>query len=163
LQTRPIDHRHRLVKIRGRSVDEDAALLRLQSRLHPGAYRPSARDRYSNFQIRLRVLPLFVRNRRVLRDRHYLSEPLFQHTLTVGIRDSDVGDGRLVRHKWAGRSETAFLVPNTTGFDLRWFTPVKEVDLSGNATLVSAFVKINHLPFDNVPQLRYNTKKLKRR
>jgi hypothetical protein len=43
-----------------------------------------------------------VRNRRVLRDRHYLSEPLFQHTLTVGIRDSDAGDGRLVRHKWAG-------------------------------------------------------------
>ena len=24
------------------------------------------------------------------------------HTLTVGIRDSDTGDGRLVRHKWAG-------------------------------------------------------------
>jgi hypothetical protein len=66
------------------------------------AYRPTARDRYSNFQIRLRFVPLFVRNRRVLRDRHYLSEPLFQHTLTVGIRDSDAGDGRLVRHKWAG-------------------------------------------------------------
>ena len=29
-------------------------------------------------------------------------ETLFQHTLTVGIRDSDAGDGRLVRHKWAG-------------------------------------------------------------
>jgi len=43
-----------------------------------------------------------VRNRRVLRDRHYLSEPLFQHTLTVGIRDSDAGAGRLVRAKWAG-------------------------------------------------------------
>ncbi len=66
------------------------------------AYRPTARDRYSNFQIRLRFVPLYVRNRRVLRDRHYLSEPLFQHTLTVGIRDSDAGDGRLVRARWAG-------------------------------------------------------------
>jgi hypothetical protein len=66
------------------------------------AYRPSAQDRYSNFQIRLRILPHYVRNRRVLRDRHYLSEHLFQHTLTVGIRDSDAGDGRLVRARWAG-------------------------------------------------------------
>ncbi len=66
------------------------------------AYRPSAQDRYSNFQIRLRVLPLYVRNRRVLRDRHYFGEHLFQHTLTVGIRDSDAGDGRLVRARWAG-------------------------------------------------------------
>jgi hypothetical protein len=66
------------------------------------AYRPSPRDCYSNFQIRLRVLPLFVRNRRVLQDRHYFGEHLFQHTLTVGIRDSDAGDGRLVRARWAG-------------------------------------------------------------
>jgi hypothetical protein len=66
------------------------------------AYRPSPRDCYSNFQIRLRVLPLFVRNRRVLRDCHYFGEHLFQHTLTVGIRDSDAGDGRLVRARWAG-------------------------------------------------------------
>jgi hypothetical protein len=66
------------------------------------AYRPSPRDRYSNFQIRLRILPLFVRNRRVLRDCHYFGEHLFQHTLTVGIRDSDTGDGRLVRARWAG-------------------------------------------------------------
>jgi PhzF family phenazine biosynthesis protein len=29
-------------------------------------------------------------------------------------------------------SETAFLVQNTTGFDLRWFTPVTEVALCGN-------------------------------
>ena len=43
-----------------------------------------------------------MRNRRVLRDRHYLNEPLLQHTLTVGIRDSDGGDGRLVRARWAG-------------------------------------------------------------
>ncbi|MFZ3047282.1 MAG: PhzF family phenazine biosynthesis protein [Desulfatirhabdiaceae bacterium] len=37
-------------------------------------------------------------------------------------------------------SETAFLVQNDTGFDLRWFTPVTEVALCGHATLASAFV-----------------------
>jgi PhzF family phenazine biosynthesis protein len=37
-------------------------------------------------------------------------------------------------------SETAFLVPNESGFDLRWFTPLTEVALCGHATLASAFV-----------------------
>ena len=35
-------------------------------------------------------------------------------------------------------SETAFLVPIADGFDLRWFTPAREVDLCGHATLASA-------------------------
>ncbi len=35
-------------------------------------------------------------------------------------------------------SETAFTVPNATGFDLRWFTPRVEVDLCGHATLATA-------------------------
>lgn len=37
-------------------------------------------------------------------------------------------------------SETAFLVRNEEGFDIRWFTPTTEVDLCGHATLASAFV-----------------------
>lgn len=37
-------------------------------------------------------------------------------------------------------SETAFLVQQADGFDLRWFTPVTEVDLCGHATLASAHV-----------------------
>ena len=37
-------------------------------------------------------------------------------------------------------SETAFLVPRQDGFDLRWFTPITEVDLCGHATLASAHV-----------------------
>lgn len=36
------------------------------------------------------------------------------------------------------QSETAFLVKNDGGFDLRWFTPKVEVDLCGHATLASA-------------------------
>ncbi|MDJ0765855.1 MAG: PhzF family phenazine biosynthesis protein [Myxococcota bacterium] len=35
-------------------------------------------------------------------------------------------------------SETAFVVPRASGFDLRWFTPKAEVDLCGHATLASA-------------------------
>lgn len=38
-------------------------------------------------------------------------------------------------------SETAFLtIRNGEGYDLRWFTPVAEVDLCGHATLASAHV-----------------------
>jgi len=35
-------------------------------------------------------------------------------------------------------SETAFLHPKDDGFELRWFTPLTEVDLCGHATLASA-------------------------
>ncbi len=35
-------------------------------------------------------------------------------------------------------SETAYLVPNNSGYHLRWFTPKVEVDLCGHATLASA-------------------------
>ncbi len=42
-------------------------------------------------------------------------------------------------------SETAFFVPNGAGYDLRWFTPIAEVDLCGHATLASAWVILNLL------------------
>jgi PhzF family phenazine biosynthesis protein len=37
-------------------------------------------------------------------------------------------------------SETAFLVRQADGYDLRWFTPAVEVDLCGHATLAAAHV-----------------------
>ncbi len=37
-------------------------------------------------------------------------------------------------------SETAFLVPEENGYEIRWFTPAVEVDLCGHATLASAHV-----------------------
>ncbi len=37
-------------------------------------------------------------------------------------------------------SETAFFVPERTGFGLRWFTPAAEVPLCGHATLAAAHV-----------------------
>ena len=44
-------------------------------------------------------------------------------------------------------SETAFFVPKGEQFELRWFTPVIEVDLCGHATLATAFVLFEHLGY----------------
>jgi len=44
-----------------------------------------------------------------------------------------------------GLSETAFLTRKDDFFELRWFTPVVEVDLCGHATLASAFVLFSEL------------------
>lgn len=42
-------------------------------------------------------------------------------------------------------SETAFLVGGSGKYELRWFTPVSEVDLCGHATLASAWVLHNEI------------------
>lgn len=42
-------------------------------------------------------------------------------------------------------SETAFFIPNQSGFEIRWFTPAIEVDLCGHATLAAAHVLFHHL------------------
>lgn len=41
-------------------------------------------------------------------------------------------------------SETAFTVKKNQGFELRWFTPDREIDLCGHATLATAFVLFNY-------------------
>ena len=43
--------------------------------------------------------------------------------------------------------ETAFIVPEGSGYLIRWFTPTAEVDLCGHATLASGYVVFNHLNF----------------
>jgi PhzF family phenazine biosynthesis protein len=45
-------------------------------------------------------------------------------------------------------SETAFIVELDNGYEIRWFTPLSEVDLCGHATLATAHVLFNHLDFD---------------
>ena len=44
-------------------------------------------------------------------------------------------------------SETAFCVPEGESYGLRWFTPLKEIDLCGHATLATAHVLFEHLGF----------------
>lgn len=43
------------------------------------------------------------------------------------------------------QAETAFFVPEGSGYRLRWFTPAVEVDLCGHATLASAHVLFTEL------------------
>jgi len=54
-------------------------------------------------------------------------------------------------------SETAFFIPSKTGFELRWFTPVAEVDLCGHATLASAHVLFEHIGYQN-PKIAFQTR-----
>lgn len=55
-------------------------------------------------------------------------------------------------------SETAFLLPQQDGYDLRWLTPSVEVDLCGHATLAGAHVlwQEGHLPAGQ--QARFHTR-----
>jgi PhzF family phenazine biosynthesis protein len=46
-------------------------------------------------------------------------------------------------------AETAFFIPEGEGFNIRWFTPVAEVDLCGHATLATAHVLFNHLVYSS--------------
>ncbi len=54
-------------------------------------------------------------------------------------------------------SETAFFVHKDDHFELRWFTPVTEVDLCGHATLASSYVLFNELGY-NQPVIHFNSK-----
>lgn len=55
-------------------------------------------------------------------------------------------------------SETAFLVKQADGFDLRWFTPSVEVALCGHATLASAHVLWETGTLSREQQARFHTK-----
>lgn len=54
-------------------------------------------------------------------------------------------------------SETAFFVPSGEGYELRWFTPLREVDLCGHATLAAAHVLFELLAYDG-PVLSFQTR-----
>jgi PhzF family phenazine biosynthesis protein len=54
-------------------------------------------------------------------------------------------------------SETAFLVPQEDGFQLRWFTPRIEVDLCGHATLASAHI-LWEAGFVGAEDIRFSTR-----
>src|SRR5207253_514430 len=54
-------------------------------------------------------------------------------------------------------SETAFFVPAGDKFELRWFTPVAEVDLCGHATLACGFVLFEVLGYAK-PQIIFSTR-----
>jgi len=55
-------------------------------------------------------------------------------------------------------AETAFLVKQRDGYDLRWFTPTVEVDLCGHATLASAHMLWEDGLLESSEQARFHTK-----
>ncbi len=55
-------------------------------------------------------------------------------------------------------SETAFFVPRGADFELRWFTPVAEIDLAGHPTLATAYVILELLEPQR-PSVRFHTRK----
>lgn len=55
-------------------------------------------------------------------------------------------------------SETAFLESCGDDYNLRWFTPCKEIDFCGHATLAAAFVVMNYLK-PAMKTVRFHTKK----
>lgn len=58
---------------------------------------------------------------------------LLENWLSVELMQSIASENNL--------SETAFVVCNSSGiFEIRWFSPMKEIDFCGHATLASAFV-----------------------
>ncbi|NWF94287.1 MAG: PhzF family phenazine biosynthesis protein [Syntrophaceae bacterium] len=71
----------------------------------------------------------------------FTSEVFYGNPAAVCLLDRWIDDSTLQAVAAENNlSETAFLVRDGEGFDLRWFTPVTEVALCGHATLASAFV-----------------------
>ncbi len=54
-------------------------------------------------------------------------------------------------------SETAFFVKNKNEFDIRWFTPLTELDLAGHPTLATAHVILKELD-NNLEKIVFKTK-----
>jgi PhzF family phenazine biosynthesis protein len=72
----------------------------------------------------------------------FASEVFSGNPAAVCLLDEWIDDKRLQSIAAENNlSETAYLVQNENGFDLRWFTPKTEVALCGHATLASAFVQ----------------------
>ncbi|MGH9550068.1 MAG: PhzF family phenazine biosynthesis protein, partial [Terriglobales bacterium] len=54
-------------------------------------------------------------------------------------------------------SETAFLLREGDGYNLRWFTPTVEVELCGHATLASAHLLWEHGYVDADEEIHFST------
>jgi len=101
----------------------------LMVRLHPSDPLSSPAGNLSSMQSELHLVDAFT------------SSPFRGNTAGVCIPDgpADAAWMQQVAAELA-YSETAFLFPEKEKWNLRWFTPSKEVELCGHATLAAAFV-----------------------
>lgn len=89
----------------------------------------------------------------------FSSEVFSGNPAAVCILDAWIDDSRLQSIAAENNlSETAFLVRNGGGFELRWFTPATEVALCGHATLASAFVLFDRLKW-TAESIAFQTRK----
>ena len=74
----------------------------------------------------------------------FTSKPFSGNPAAVCVLDSWPSENSMLKLAMENNlSETAFIVKETQGYHLRWFTPGTEVELCGHATLASAFVILN--------------------
>jgi PhzF family phenazine biosynthesis protein len=89
----------------------------------------------------------------------FTAEPFTGNPAVVYVVDRWPSDDWLQRvAREMNQSETAFVVPAGGGFDLRWFTPLVEVELCGHATLASAHVLWSAAIVGDSQPIRFSTK-----
>jgi len=76
----------------------------------------------------------------------FTSKPFSGNPAAVCVTDRPLSDAFMRNLAMENNlSETAYLLKEADGYNLRWFTPGTEVDLCGHATLASSFVVLNFL------------------
>ena len=71
----------------------------------------------------------------------FTNEPFKGNPAGVMIIDEKVNEGWMQNMAMEmNLSETAFIIPQNNGFEIRYFTPTKEVPICGHATLASAHI-----------------------
>ncbi len=97
---------------------------------------------------------------RVVQVDAFTSRPFAGNPAAVCVLPRPAGDEQWMQNvaREMNLSETAFLVRQKDGYNLRWFTPAVEVALCGHATLASAHVlwEDGHIKADD--QARFHTK-----
>lgn len=88
----------------------------------------------------------------------FTSEQFKGNPAAVCVLEEWIQDGVMQKiSKENNLSETAFVVKKEDIYELRWFTPKKEIDLCGHATLATAYVIFTYLEKD-ICKVRFNTK-----
>jgi PhzF family phenazine biosynthesis protein len=88
----------------------------------------------------------------------FTEQPFQGNPAAVCFLDAWLDEGKLRKVAAENNlSETAFLVPAKTGYELRWFTPRCEARLCGHATLAAAHILLNLRPHQ-LDSVRFETK-----